>query len=435
MTLSADGAATLMAGAAMIEITPPLEVGLLMSSVEGKWAPFTAVRSPLFARALVLEGALAGDPLASSHRAAIVSLDLLALSGKAFGGFESFKSRIVEAADGIVTAEEVVLACTHTHTAPESGAITDLYQTPAFRKWGQSLAESIGHAIACAAAAMEPCTLAYGTSTLPGLAIHRRVKTTSGIMMSHPEPRKEIVLSRDGAVDDSVNVLWMCNRRGDLIATVVNATCHPVYEMCNPQISPDYPGELCSRLEAAHPGSVALFLNGAAGNINPRTVSSGAHAAEHHAEQLHAAVERAVASSEIETDPVLVLRRRSFMIPSRLPNGEDHGLQASTAIATLRLGHAALAFLPGEPFVETGNEVRAQSPFEWTGIVGFAEESIGYVPTDEAFAEGGYEIGFGPWSFLAPGCEQIVRENAIALLHETASVDPASAAAEPLAFK
>ena len=101
-------------------------------------------------------------------------------------------------------------------------------------------------------------------------------------------------------------------------------------------------------------------------------------------------------------------------------------MKVSAAIVALRLGRVALAFLPGEPFAETGNAIRARSQFELTGIVGFSEETIGYIPTDNAFAEGGYETGFGAWSHLSPGCEPIVRENAVALLHQAATAHPAS---------
>lgn len=424
MTLRNDGAAALAAGAAKIEITPPLEVGLLMSSVEGKWAPFIGVRKPLYARALVLEGACPADPLAANQRVAIVSLDLLTLAGKALGGFDSFKSTIVEAADGVVTPEEIVLACTHTHTAPESGSITDLYQTPAFSAWTNALAQSIGQAIGSAAAAMHPCSVKYGTSTRSGLGIHRRLKTTAGIMMSHPEPPAETVVWRDGAVDDTVNVLWLSDEKEHLIAAVVNATCHPVYEMCNPEVSPDYPGELCDLLEADHPEGIALFLNGAAGNINPRGVSAGQAAAERHAEELYAAVQIAVANAEIERDPAVRCQRRDFQLSTRLPSGRDEGVNVSASVVTVGVGQAALVFLPGEPFVETGNAIRECSPFAWTAIVGFSEETVGYIPTDEAFVEGGYETGFGGWSLLSPGCEPIVREAAIGLLQGTAISGP-----------
>ncbi|HOJ76386.1 MAG TPA: hypothetical protein PLL65_20905, partial [Phycisphaerae bacterium] len=73
-------------------------------------------------------------------------------------------------------------------------------------------------------------------------------------------------------------------------------------------------------------------------------------------------------------------------------------------------------FIPGEPFAETGLAIRAQSPFRVTFVVGYAEGSIGYIPTDEAYRDGGYETGPGAWSPLAPGCEGAIRSKALALL-------------------
>ena len=384
----ADIETSLSAGAAVRDITPPLEVGLLMSSVEGRWQPFDDVRKPLLARVVALEGR---SPAGVAQRVAIVALDLLALSGKAVGGFDEFKSRIAAAANHVVRPEEIVLACTHSHTAPESGAITDLYSTEAFGVWVERVVSQIGQAIAAAAAAMQPCRFAYGTAQAPGLGIHRRIKTTRGIMMSHPEPPTDVLLSRDGAVDDSVNVATFRDGDGRLIALIVNATCHPVYEMCTPSVSPDYPGELTSLLDGMYDGAVSLFLNGAAGNVNPTSVSSGPAEARRHAETLARSVQRAIENATPESSPHLHLRRQAFDLSTRLPRGEEVGVTLTAEIVGLRLGSAALMFLPGEPFAETALAVRQASVFDFTAIVGFAEETIGYVPTDQAFAEGGYE--------------------------------------------
>ncbi|MBA3483631.1 MAG: hypothetical protein H0T51_17625, partial [Pirellulales bacterium] len=275
--------ASLAAGAAVRDITPPLEVGLLMSSVEGRWQPFEDVRKPLLARVVALEGC---SPAGVAQRVAIVALDLLALSGKAVGGFDEFKTRIAAAANHVMRPEEIVLACTHSHTAPESGAITDLYRTEAFGVWMERVVSQIGQAIAEACSALQPCEFAYGSARAPGLGIHRRFKTTRGIMMSHPEPPADVLLSRDGAVDDSVNVATFRDGHGRLIALLVNATCHPVYEMCTPSVSPDYPGELTSMLDESYQGAVSLFLNGAAGNVNPSSVSSGPAESLRHAAAL-----------------------------------------------------------------------------------------------------------------------------------------------------
>lgn len=411
-SLHQNGSA-LSAGAALREITPPLEVGLLMSSVEGRWQKFDGVRKELFARAIVLEGESAEG---NFQRAAIVALDLLALSGKALGGFDEFKARIAAAAGYAVKAAEIVLACTHSHSAPESGAITDLYRLPEYEVWLDYLTRQIGEAIAAASRDLAPCRMSYSTTTASGLGIHRRIKTTEGIMMSHPEPPAEIVVSRDGPVDDSVNIIAFNDSAGVLKAIIVNATCHPVYEMCIPMISPDYPGELTSLLDERYAGAVSLFLNGAAGNINPQGVSAGPAESRRHAETLADVVEKALQQAVVEPAPFLQLARSSFEIATRLPHGNDIGVTLNAEVAAVQIGSAAIVFIPGEPFVETALAIRKASVFECTAVVGFSEETVGYIPTDAAFAEGGYEASFGTWSMASPGSEQRLRREALALL-------------------
>ena len=320
----------------------------------------------------------------------------------------------------MVKADEIVLSCTHSHSAPESGAITELYLTPECQAWLEYLTQQIGEAIAAASRGVAPCRASYSISTAAGLGIHRRIKTTEGVLMSHPEPPAEIVVSRDGPVDDSVNVIAFRDFEGALKALIVNATCHPVYEMCIPMISPDYPGELTSLLDERYAGAVSLFLNGAAGNINPQGVSAGPEAARRHAEKLAEVVQRAVEQEVVEPAPYLQLGRSSLELATRLPQGDDIGVTLTAQIAAVQIGSAAIMFLPGEPFVETGLAIRQASVFECTAIVGFSEETVGYIPTDAAFAEGGYEAGFGTWSMVAPGSEQRIRREALAVLEKLA---------------
>jgi neutral ceramidase len=411
---------TLCVGAAVRDITPPLEVGILMSSVDRRWAKFEGVRKPLLARAVVLMGE---SPMGEAQRLAIVALDLLGLSGEALRGFDGFKDRIASAAGNQLAADDIVLACTHTHSAPESAALTDLHRTSEFANWTDDLVEHIGGAIAAAVETACPCEMSYGAATAEGLGIHRRFKTTQGVMMSHPEPNAEIILSRDGAVDDSVNVIAFNDKNGTPKAILINATCHPVYEMCMPVVSADYPGEVTHLLDVLYDGAVSLFLNGAAGNINPRKVSGGPDNSLAHAEALARAASEILDLATVERAPYVHLARSSCDLPSRLPDGEDVGVEVTASVAALRVGSAAIVFLPGEPFVETGLAIRQASSFALTSIVGYSEETVGYIPTDEAFAEGGYEAAFGPWSMLSPGSEIRVRRDAIALLDELTASD------------
>ena len=80
-------------------------------------------------------------------------------------------------------------------------------------------------------------------------------------------------------------------------------------------------------------------------------------------------------------------------------------------------------FLPGEPFVEIALAIREASPMAFTAVVGYADDYIGYIPTDRAFTNGGYEIGPGRWSRVAPGSEPIVRQEAIELVNSLSRVE------------
>jgi len=57
-----------------------------------------------------------------------------------------------------------------------------------------------------------------------------------------------------------------------------------------------------------------------------------------------------------------------------------------------RLGSLGFATAPGEVFNEIGAEIKGRSPFKNTFFLGYTNGSIGYVPTEDAYPEGGYEV-------------------------------------------
>lgn len=405
---AAEAALPWRVGTAIADITPPLEVGILMSSGRGAWAPFEGVRAPLHARVLVIQS--------GQRRVGLVSLDLLGLAGEAVGGMPAFKERIVAAAKCLIAADGVVLASTHTHSGPESLALSELYKTQPFQDWVQRLAERIGAALAAAGQAMRPARLAAGTGHAPGLSENRRIKTSRGITVARLVRPTDTVLGPEGPTDDRVLVLAFLDENDRPLAALVNATAHPVYEMCIKQVSPDYPGELCRILEARHGGARVLFLQGAAGNINPPNVSTGAGDAIRHAETLAGVVDRVFANLEPMPGNELELRWRQINLPARDLQGEPQAEPLRAMLGAVRLGDASLVLLPGEPFVEIGLAVSAASPFPFTAVVGYAEEYIGYIPTDRAFGNRGYETGPGRWSRCALGAEAAMRDAAVALL-------------------
>jgi hypothetical protein len=399
----------MLAGAALADITPPLDVGLLMSSVESRWAPFEFVRMGLKARVLALDF--------SGQKVALVALDLLGLNSKAVGGWPRFKRALTPNIKGL-RPSHVVVACTHSHTAPESVGLTNLCSTPQFRGWIAQLQHAISGAIDEAFASAEPCTVSLISSSLRDYSLQRRIPTESGIKMSDGlQPIPADWLDRE-PIDHRVRALAFRACDGTGIATMAMAACHPVHEMCIPRISPDFPGEFCAAIAGCGNMGVPLFFNGTAGDINPPTVSVGPEAAMRHGRALAATVVNASSKAESIVATPFKFLRRSLPLPVRpiIEGASRHPCLAR--MSALRIGPLAILLLPGEIFVETGRAIERGSPFKNTIVIGFAESTIGYVPTPKAFEEGGYEIGPGKWSFLESTAAPLLVKGALSLLQE-----------------
>jgi hypothetical protein len=72
-------------------------------------------------------------------------------------------------------------------------------------------------------------------------------------------------------------------------------------------------------------------------------------------------------------------------------------------LGCLHLDRAAIVVLPGEPFVEYQLFAQKQRPDLFVCTAGYGDGGPGYLPTREAYAEGGYEIGV---ALAAPTCEE-----------------------------
>ena len=395
----------LLAGTSVADITPPIEVGLLTSAVNGLYEPFESVRLPLKARVLVLKS--------QTEQVAIVSLDLLSLNDTSVNGWERFKQGMAD----IISADRIILCYIHTHTAPESAALSDLYLTELHKNWLSQVQLKIKQSINEAMLNVRPCNLSFATSVLNDYSLQRRIKTPSGIIMSDSFQPISPELMQKEPIDHRVSSIYLNDSNGCGVATIVHAVCHPVHEMCIPHISPDFPGEMCIEVEASGENGMAMFLNGAAGNTNPPTVSMGPEYAHQHGAALaHLAMQHAN-RSELDTS-VFSFRSTEVQLSIRSGSGVTNRSDALARLSAVRLGALAILFLPGEPFIEIAIGIEKSSPFEKTIIVGYGENNIGYIPTEEAFSEGGYEIGPGKWSFLEMGADQIIREKGIQLLEE-----------------
>jgi len=108
--------------------------------------------------------------------------------------------------------------------------------------------------------------------------------------------------------------------------------------------------------------------------------------------------------------------RTERTVASRI--GERAGQTVHPELQAIGLGDGvALLGLPGEFFVETVADIRAQAGLRRLPVACYANHYIGYVVPPSAYDEGGYEAGV---TLLAPEAEAIVKAEALSLLKEVA---------------
>ncbi|MFP5342794.1 MAG: hypothetical protein ACLGIJ_07725 [Candidatus Limnocylindria bacterium] len=251
---------TLLAGAAAADITPPFPVDLL-GYVRRPRAARSAYE-PLMATACVVRDEDAGITVV------VIAADVVGLTTPMA---DRIRARVGEAVGCDPAA--VLLNSSHTHAAPWPGAVIKLggefddWTEQELRYW-ESIPDRYASAALEAAGRLEPARVSGGVGTAPGLAVNRRERTTDG--------RTILGWNRDGVRDDSVVAIRIDGADGpppvvDPIATLVSFACHPV--VIGPDVEgagPDFVGPLRRSLDAIHrPGSVTVFLQGAAGDALP----------------------------------------------------------------------------------------------------------------------------------------------------------------------
>ena len=91
-----------------------------------------------------------------------------------------------------------------------------------------------------------------------------------------------------------------------------------------------------------------------------------------------------------------------------------------TPVQTMRVGDLGIVALPGEPFCQTGLNLKAKSPFKPTMMVGMANDYAGYLPTEEQHELGGYETWRAKSSFLEVAAATKIEQTALELLNNLA---------------
>lgn len=401
----------LRAGVAEIVITPPIGVELQGYGVEMSRRS-TAVHDDLMAQVLVLDD--------GQTRTALVTVDLMGVSVD----FTQAVRQQIEKQTGIPAAN-VMLACSHSHTA--AGTLPNRGIGRVDAQYARILVRYLTGAVGAAVAKLEPVRLLVGRSEHPALAWNR--------------------VGRD-LVDPSVGVARLERESGGELALLVHYACHPVMLGPKSEISADYPWALRQYLKEKH--STVLFMNGTCGDIDPiSNKNMWGQATFDDVTQAGAALgkdaEKALSSAKIVDNPRINVQQTALPLYYDIPPVEvirakiaDYGAKArgklppnelklmrhwrdyyrdmekrllagtlsereDAELQVITVGDSlALLAIPAEVFTRQGIALREVSNFAHTWPVCYANGLYGYFSPREDFEVNGYGATVAPSVFDRP---------------------------------
>ena len=318
-----------------------------------------------------------------------------------------------------VSKRYIIVCSTHTHAAPAAlflrncGAIDNDYLDFVKR---QTLV-----AVMAAFDRVRRVRVGYGRGETD-ISVNRREK---GVQSNRRQA--------SGTVDPEIGVLRFSFDGDSRDIILVNFAAHPVtLRADNRKVSADYPGAVCRYIENEL-NADAIFLQGACADVNPKIFGTAAEMQQVGREIGQSAVTIARSISlqkltkfeilprklflSIETPPDRATLKQRIRQLRKMDNLEDQVWQLADLqwaeefldfldsdnpaipqkkavnLQALKIAGILLVFVPGEIFVKTGLAIKKGEMADKICLVGYANDcSIGYLPTLDTIANGGYEV-------------------------------------------
>lgn len=301
---------------------------------------------------------------------------------------------------------------THTHSAPEVGPpglpkvmMPERYKHDFDHDYAELVKRTLINAVKEARANLTPARLAVTTGRSVA-NINRRARD--------PDGRISLGLNPEGPADRQIGLIRLTGTDGSLIALIANYAMHgTVLGAENLLISGDAPGIVTTYVEQKL-GAPVLFINGAAGNLAP--IYSVQSLRNSHIKEFNVLLgDRILAANSAmgagTAEIKLQTGEKIIETPLNKAFHWDDALQSYLRVTPagdtlvripirfLTLGNdIAVWAAPVELFCEIAAEIRNRSSFPYTFYFGYANGWLGYVPTRQAFAEGGYEVKTSPFT-------------------------------------
>ena len=226
-----------------------------------------------------------------------------------------------------------------------------------------------------------------------------------------------------GPSDDAVQLVRIDDTTGKPIAAMIHYACHGTsLGGRNGKVSGEWMGRMQAHAEKQIPGLGAIFVQGAAGDINPRVVGG----LDGHKDDVHATwalgdeigaevvrVYRQLDPQPIEARIELVTKEIELPRTYRELFQDFRNTVVRVPTTVVRIGPLMWVTFPGELFSTIGKQVKAACPAPYAHLMGYTNGSVSYLPTQEAFSQGGYEPAVSDFD---PTAEPIYMREIAALL-------------------
>ncbi|MGE6616012.1 neutral/alkaline non-lysosomal ceramidase N-terminal domain-containing protein [Bacillus mycoides] len=313
-----------------------------------------------------------------------------------------------------VPFEQITVVYTHTHSGPET-----VGDHPLIKSYKTILLNNVVQGAITANNNMRSCEVGWDVKT-GDIGVNRRERT--------PDGKAKMGINIEGIVDKRIGVLAMRNAESkELAGVIVFCTAHPnVLKGDSDVLSADYPGMTREILEKIVNCPV-IIVQGATGNVNAKYRGSQ-EALKQMAYVISAHVLTILPT--VTYRPIVNLRTISSTMQMKLkdiPEIEEIKRMAQLAekqwgvnteewltivlekhrrniqqvsidleIQLFQINDGMFSGIPMEPFSETALEVRESLQNELAFFGGYTNGYIGYLPTKEEYAYGGYEVELNP---------------------------------------
>ncbi|HDR4421066.1 TPA: neutral/alkaline non-lysosomal ceramidase N-terminal domain-containing protein [Bacillus cereus] len=310
--------------------------------------------------------------------------------------------------------ERITVVYTHTHSGPETVGGDPLVQS-----YKTILVNNVVHGAVTANNNLKLCEVGWGFTT-GDIGVNRRERTSDG--------RAKMGTNIDGVVDKRIGMLVIRNAETkELSGIIVFCTAHPnVLKGDSDVLSADYPGMTREILEKIVNCPV-IIVQGAAGNVNAKYRGSR-EALTQMAYKLSGHVLTMLPT--VSYRPIVKLRTISSTMQMKLKDIPEMNeirnmarsaekqwgvntdewltivlekykqgirqLSIDLEVQLFQVNDGMFSGLPMEPFSETALEMKERLQNELAFLGGYTNGYIGYLPTKEEHAYGGYEVELNP---------------------------------------